>query len=134
MEALCMDYFLAICKDRPNDPDGFYYTVYFVNHSTFDIEELSYETRGFMTDDDQVIQTSRYSKSLGKVPANSFIEVEQDDEGSFDFVIDFTFSIKLDSNKNLEKTFIVNKFLRGAVKPSNPLPVLNKYGYLIKSN
>jgi hypothetical protein len=23
--------FLAVCKDRPNDPDGFFYTVYFVN-------------------------------------------------------------------------------------------------------
>jgi hypothetical protein len=95
---------------------------------------LAYETGGFMTDDDEVIQTSRHSKELGKVPANSFIEIEQDDEGSFDFIIDFTFSIKRGSKKEEDKTFILNKYLRGAVKPHNPLPVINKYGYLIKSN
>lgn len=128
-----MDYFLAVSKDRPNDPDGFYYTVYFVNNSETEIEELSYETGGFMTDDDTIIQTSRHSKVLGKVPAKSFIEVEQDDEGSFDFVIDFTFTIKTDSSKSTQKTFIINKYLRGAVKPLNPLPVLDKYGYLIKA-
>jgi hypothetical protein len=127
-----LDYFLAICKDRVNDPDGFYYTVYFVNNSKVDIAELSYETGGFMTDDDEIIQTSRHSEVLGKVPAESYIEIEQDDEGSFDFIIDFTFTIKTDSRHSQEKTFIINKYLRGAVKPSIPLPILNKYGYLYK--
>jgi hypothetical protein len=70
-----MDIFLAVCKDRPNDPDGFYYNVYLVNNSDKDIEELVYETGGFMTfDDDDLIKTSRFSKSLGKVCASSFIE------------------------------------------------------------
>jgi hypothetical protein len=127
-----MDYFLAICKDRPNDPDGFYYTVYFVNNTNDEIDELAYETGGFMTDDDEVIQTSRHTRVLGKVPAQSFIEIEQDDEGSFDLVIDFTFRLKQGS-KEKDVTFILNKYLRGTVKPHNPLPVLNKYGYLIKS-
>ncbi|OLS33751.1 hypothetical protein [Bacillus sp. MRMR6] len=128
-----MDYFLAICKDRPNDPDGFYYTVYFINNTNTDIDELTYETGGFMTDDDEIIQTSRHSRVLGKLPAKSFREIEQDDEGSFDFVIDFTFTIKRGIKKIENKTFILNKYLRGAVKPQSPLPVINKYGYLIKS-
>lgn len=128
-----MNYFLAVCKDRPNDPDGFYYTVYFVNNTDKVIVELSYETSGFMMEDDDVIQTSAYKAALGKVPGKSYIELETDDEGSFDFVIDFTFSLKDGTGQVKDKTFILNKYLSGASKPLDPLPILNKNGYLIQS-
>ncbi|WP_458413043.1 hypothetical protein ACNQFZ_19930 [Schinkia sp. CFF1] len=82
--------------------------------------------------DDEIIQSSRHHDVLGKVPAKSFLEIEQDDEGSFDFVIDFTFTMKQGSGKTSKMTFIIRKYLSGAVKPLNPLPILNKYGYLIK--
>lgn len=127
-----MNYFLAICKDRPLDPDGFYYTVYFVNNTNSDIEELTYSTGGFATFDDEIVQTSTYSGSLGKVPAGSYVEVETDDEGSFDFVINFTFNLKNKSGKSDAIHFTIGKYLRGAVKPLSPLPILKKPGYLVK--
>jgi hypothetical protein len=127
-----LNYFLAICKDRPSDPDGFYYTVYFVNNSDYDIEELSYETGGFATFDEELVQTSTFSRVIGKVPTKSFVEVETDDEGSFDFVIHFTFLLKHNSQRVENKSFTVGKYFSGAVKPLSPLPTLNKPGYLIK--
>lgn len=49
-------FFIAVCKDRPDDPDGFWYTVYFINNTVHNIEVLSYETGGFVTIDDELVR------------------------------------------------------------------------------
>lgn len=53
-------YFLAVCKDRPNDPEGFIYPVYFVNNTEEVIKNLNYITGGFATFDDEIVQTSLF--------------------------------------------------------------------------
>jgi hypothetical protein len=125
--------FLAVCKDRQNDPDGFFYTVYFVNNTEQEIENLSYATGGFATFDDGVVQTSIHEKSLGKVPAFSAVKVEEDDEGAFDFTIQFDFALKLANGETEQKQFHIGKYLRGGIKPFELLPVISKYGYVFKS-
>lgn len=126
---MSLSHFLAVCKDQPNDPDGFFYTVYFVNNTDQEIEQLSYATGGFATFDDEVVQTSIHEKSLGKVPAFSAVKVEEDDEGAFDFTIQFDFALKLANGETEQKQFHIGKYLRGGRKPLEPLPVLNKPGY-----
>ncbi|MBU9714128.1 hypothetical protein [Evansella tamaricis] len=126
-------YFLAVCRDRPEDPHGFWYTVYFVNNTEDYIERLSYETGGFATFDDEVVQTSIHKRDLGKVPAFSFVEVEKDDEGAFDFTIAFTFSLELENGMRKSQDFMINKYLRGGTKPFERMPVLNKFGYTFRS-
>lgn len=106
-------YFLAVCKDRPNDPNGFWYTVYFVNNSDQNIEQLSYETGGFATLDEDLVQTSTVKKELGKVPAYTAIEVETDDEGAFDFVLHYTFDCSMQNGNFENKSFTIGKYLRG---------------------
>ncbi|ESU31943.1 hypothetical protein G3A_14100 [Bacillus sp. 17376] len=125
--------FLAVCKDRPNDPDGFFYTVYFVNNTEQEIENLSYATGGFATFDDEVVQTSIHEKSLGKVQPYSAVKVEEDDEGAFDFTIQFDFELKLHDGETEKKNFMIGKYLSGGTKPFELLPVLSKYGYAFKS-
>lgn len=122
-------HFLAVCKDRPDDPDGFIYTVYFVNNTDEVIKNLNYLTGGFATIDDEIVQTSLFEKELGKVEPFSFVEIETDDEGSFDFVINFEFKIELQNDIVKNKNFTIGKYLRGGKKPFEPLPILNKYGY-----
>lgn len=125
--------FLAVCKDRPNDPNGFIYTVYFVNNSEQEIENLSYTTGGFATYDDELVQTSVHEKSLGAVRAYSAVKVEEDDEGAFDFTIQFDFDVKLANGDTERKQFQIGKYLRGGRKPFELLPVINKFGYVFKS-
>ncbi len=57
------------------------------------IENLEYETTGYLTDDTELIESSRFYKSLGNLSANNFIEIENADEGSFNFTIYFSFNI-----------------------------------------
>jgi hypothetical protein len=125
-------YFLAVCKDLPHDPNGFYYTVYFVNNSNQEIESLRSESVGFVTYDDELIQTSTCKKELGKVPAHSFVEIETDDEGAFDFVIQFDFHLTFSNEETKKKSITIGKYLRGGIRPINPLPVLEKRGYTFK--
>lgn len=125
--------FLAVCKDRPTDRDGFFYTVYFVNNTEQEIENLSYATGGFATYDDGVVQTSIHEKSLGSVGAFSALKVEEDDEGAFDFTIQFDFALNLANGETEQKRFQIGKYLRGGRKPFELLPVLNKYGYVFKA-
>jgi hypothetical protein len=125
--------YLAVCKDRPNDPNRFFYTIYFVNVSDSEIEELHYETGAFLSDDDSLFQTSRHRRNLGKVPANGYVEVETDDEGAFDYEIDFSFKIQYSSGKKEKKIFTIGKYFRNA-NALERLPVLNKAGYMIKES
>jgi hypothetical protein len=124
------NYFLAVCKDHPNAPDGFCYTVYFVNNTANEIESLSYETYGFVTFDDEFIKTSTHQKELGKVSPFSSIEIEKDDEGSFDFVINFEFKLKLIDRETENLSFTIGKYMSGGKEVSEPLPILEKVGYM----
>lgn len=122
-------YFLAVCKDRPNDFQGFYFTVYFVNNTDEEITNLSYETGGFATFDDELVQTEIHKKNLGRVEPNSAVIVETDDEGAFDFVINFSFHLELGDGKKEEQDFTIGKYLSGGKKPLDSLPVLDQFGY-----
>ena len=119
--------FIAICKDRPQDPDGFIYTVYFVNNSSAEISNLEYETYGYCTMDDELVTTNTHRAVLGPLAPFSAVEIEQDDEGSFDFVIIFTFKMTINGTTS-QKTVQIGKYLKNGVKPLSPIPVLNKYG------
>lgn len=123
--------YLAICKDKPNDPSGFIYTVYFVNQTDDKITDLGYKTCGYMTDDDDLIETSLFEKNLGGVPDNSFIEIENDDEGSFDFIIHFSFNIAYASSRKENKDFRIAKYLGNGTEKMN-IPILNKPGYVFE--
>ncbi|WP_061808751.1 hypothetical protein [Rossellomorea vietnamensis] len=127
------NYFLAVCKDRPNDPERFYYTVYFVNNSSEEIKELSYETGGFATFDDELVQTSTHRQVLGALPAFSAMEVETDDEGAFDFDLNFNFKLEFLNGKCESCSFSIGKYLRGGEEPFEPLPVLGQMGHRYKS-
>lgn len=126
-------YFLAVCQDRPTDPDGLVYTVYFVNQTDREIAKLSYETGGFVTFDDELIQTDIVKKSLGRVPPMSFVEVEKDDEGAFDFMIFFNFELHFEDGEVEKESITINKYLSGGRKPYDVLPVLDKPGYVFTS-
>ena len=104
-------YFLAVCKDRLGDPEGFYYTVYFVNNSIETLSKFNFETSGFASMDEELI--------------------EKDDEGSFDFTINFIFEMTI-NNKVSKKRFTIGKYLRGNIESTIPLPILDKLGYAYK--
>ncbi len=121
--------FLAICKDKPEDPDGFYYTVYLVNNSATTLTNVRMETYGYCTMDDELVTTSTYTENFGELAPFSALEIENDDDGTFDFVILFTFEYDLNGAAK-KHTFQIDKYMKGGVKPLSPLPVLNKFGQM----
>ena|SRR5690625_3756278 len=128
-----LKHFLCICKDRKNDPDGFCYTVFFVNQSKVEITNLQYETWGYMTDEGTLVETTHFNKYVGNVPANSFIAIENDDEDSFEFTIHFLFDITFAAGNTQKITFTIDKYLKNGVKFSH-IPILNKSGIVFKGS
>lgn len=125
------DQFLAICQDNLDDPDEFVYTVYLINRSDNDIH-LSMSTFTHASDDGDVITTNKYIKDLGKVESQSYIKIENDSIGSWDFITHFLFDI---TEKGIKKTgnFTVNKGYANGIKVAD-IPVLQESGYIIEAD
>lgn len=126
-----MKTFLAVCRDNMDNENQFYYTVYFVNNSNEDIKLLAYETWAYMTDGDDLIETNLFKESLGPLSAKEFIKIENDDEGSFDFVINFLFKITYATGVVDKKLFRIDKYLSNGVENMS-IPLLNIPGHIFK--
>jgi hypothetical protein len=79
--------------------------------------------------DDELFQTETYKKDLGNVLPRNAIEIEQDDEDTFEFEINFKFNVRQD-HLNKDLTFSIPKYLRG-LNETTMIPVLNKLGWII---
>ena len=84
--------FLALCHDREGEPEGFEWTLYFVNPGDAPIEALRIESRGRVMLDDELVQTSTSLKGWERVGPGEVVEVERDDDGEFDFAVTYLVS------------------------------------------
>jgi len=122
------DYFIALCKDRPSDPDGFVYTVYFVNNTDEAIDRLDIKTGAYATIDETLINLGPSKKTYEKLSPQTYLKIETIDEDAFDFVIWFQASLtKNVSYKILD--FYIPKYLLNAKKTTH-IPHLKKAGYV----
>ncbi len=128
--SLASHLFLALCEDRPDDPEGFNWTLYFVNAGDEPIEDLVIKSFGLASDIDQLIETSWASKPLGTVSAGASVEVEQNDLGEFDFMVTFIVSGKL-KGKTVGGTITRRKYII-ARDQTQWIPELGKNGVIIR--
>jgi hypothetical protein len=122
--------YLAICEDRPDDPEGFLWTLYLVNEGEEAIEDLVVDSIGFAGGYDELIQTSPASKRLGTLPAGAAVEVEQNDLGEFDFMVIFTARGRTGRGAAVEGSFTRHK--GAAAEPTRWIPVLEREGVVIR--
>jgi hypothetical protein len=119
---------LAICHDQPDDPEGFYYTVYFVNPSPHPIENLRYSASGFTSMDDEFVQTNTSTKDFGTVQPLSAIPIETDSEYGFEYINTYHFTMEMDGQMK-RLVFSSPKYLRDLEEVN--VPVLNKLGMIL---
>ncbi|MBU9723861.1 MULTISPECIES: hypothetical protein [Bacillaceae] len=129
---LSQPYFLAVCSERPDERFSFWYTVYFVNNTGKDIEKLSFQTGSLVTTNKEIIPSPRLKHVVGKVPQYSSIEIDLEEEDSFDSVFHLHFELEFQDSIE-EKSFMIGRNLSGGRKPFHELPVLNKIGYAFSS-
>jgi hypothetical protein len=119
---------LAICRDCPDDPEGFYYTVYFINQSPHSIHNLYYSASGFTSMDDEFVQTSTHHKLFGTVPPMSAITIENDSEYGFEYINNYHFSMEI-NGQSQRLIFSSPKYLRDLEEVN--VPILNKLGMIL---
>lgn len=114
-------YIMCICKDKPEDKEGFFYSLYFINNSDTNIEDIV--VGGFDIADGNVATGTDYS--LGPVPARSYKYVTTECDEGFDWSAFYDLQIK--TQKGVEE----KRFRRGkgtAFGEPELIPILNKPG------
>lgn len=122
------EYFLALCKDRPTEPNEFVYTMYFVNNTEEIAHHLYVKSGGYVTIDDELIYLKPSEKTFEQIPPQSYQIIETDDEGAFDYVIWFQITVTKDDRK-ITLDFHIPKYL-AHVKTTPNIPLLNKEGFV----
>jgi tetratricopeptide (TPR) repeat protein len=120
-------YYLAVCQD--GDDPIFCYSVYFLNDSDETIT-VALETDAFVTTDDQVYQTPVARNKFKDITPGGHVVIENDDEGVFDFLIQFRIRVEAPSG-NEALSFCIPKYLPAFHKAIH-IPLLNKEGWLIE--
>lgn len=125
------DYFVAISKDNPHSENGFYYSVYLINNTDKHLEKVETSSYGFVTMGEDLIKTSSPTHEFYDISPYNFIQLEEADEGSWDFVVVYSISIKSDASLPLtEHTFNISKGLAGLSYQVN-IPVIGKDGFVV---
>ena len=122
------DFFLALCQDRPYDPNGKPYSLYFINHSDKEIKRLDVTTGGYATFDHELVNLEPSEKTWTNIPPRSFCFIETAGKADFDFVLWYNVKLIIDANEQ-DLTFHIPKHLFDA-KKVDCLPVLDQPGYI----
>ncbi|WLD94429.1 hypothetical protein [Alkalihalobacillus sp. AL-G] len=124
--------FIAICKDRPNDPERFHYSVFVVNNTEKELNEVHVHSSAFLTEDGELITSTPCDKSYPVLEAKSFILLETLDEGALDITTNYQLSYDNGNGKRTIQYFTLPKYLRN-LEQRDYLPVLSKQGYLART-
>lgn len=116
MKALRSTLFLVLCKDGADGRPGFDWTLYLVNAGDVSLEDVTVDSGGFSSFDDELVTTSTAHKALGTVPAGGGVAVEANDAGDFDFVVGYTVRTRRDGVA-LEGTFSRSSRVLGDPEP-----------------
>jgi len=119
-------YFLAICDDEPDHPDGLTFSVYFVNNS---LKDLALVKLGFFEIQSGETATDGYESGLSEhewkdVKAGTFILIDKDNEIGFDYTGCFDIGIV-----DEDGTVCNFRFMRGRMYLGKDIvPIVNKKG------
>jgi hypothetical protein len=118
-------YCLCICEDRPDDPVGCIYSVYFVNNTDRHINELRVVSVGLAEE----VKTGEGRAARENIPPRSYVEIGVESDDDFDFML--FFDLELEMSSQIAKVgFRTPKYLPAFHKPK-PIPSLKKEGFII---
>ncbi|TCP28974.1 hypothetical protein EV207_1137 [Scopulibacillus darangshiensis] len=121
--------FLAICEDRPHDPEGYCYTVYFANNTNDIIDQMTIEMGGHMTDGARRHCIIPGKSIFSQIKDKSFIELEYEKEDCFDFQLYFHMTLVI-KNQEITKHFSINRYLLN-IPRLDDIPLIHQPGYVI---
>ena len=128
-------FYVALVEDKSKEYMLPAYDVYFINNTDQRIKQIIYDTGGYASADDQLIQAIGRFKDLGDLDARSSMIIDREDEGSFDFTIWWRFKLIFDDEEEQTFEFCLPKY---SVRASNVsytmLPILNVQGKLIQAS
>jgi hypothetical protein len=80
---------LAVCRDQPDDPNGFFWTTYLVNRIAGAIKSVHLWSGSFGAIDGEFAQTSIAEREFFDIAPGGCTRIEVDDEGVFDWTVFF---------------------------------------------
>ncbi|MFB1080969.1 hypothetical protein [Jeotgalibacillus sp. JSM ZJ347] len=120
-------WFLAVIDTRPNEFEGYHYSVCFINQSDTVIDQLTYTVSGHINAYHHPI-TAEETRELGELKPHYVVEIEHVPKKGF--IGDLTYSFELVYQGQIETlTFFIPKQLTGAAFSLYDLPVVHQRGY-----
>ncbi|TFE02940.1 hypothetical protein [Jeotgalibacillus salarius] len=120
-------WFLAVLDTRPNEFEGYHYSVCFINQSESKIDQLTYTVSGQIKAYPRPISAEE-TRVLGDLKPHYVVEIEHVPKNGFIGDLTYTFDIIIGEKKETLH-FFIPKQLIGAAYSMYDLPVVHQRGY-----
>lgn len=125
-------YLMVLCKDKPEDPIDYGYTLYFINNTEESIESLKIRPEYIVRDYDDEIEVVEVQEESYLLEPRSYKIINNIDEMDLPFNVCYDAYIK---TKNAEFRNIFDiKHLSVLEMEIETVPILNKDGYVFAVN
>lgn len=121
-------YLMVLCKDKPEDPIDFGYTLYFINNTEESIESLKIRPEAIMTDFDEELEVAQLVDESVKLEPQSYSVINNIDEMDLPFNICYDAYIRTKDSERRESFDI--RQLNVIDMEMSSVPILNKDGYV----
>jgi len=122
-------YLMVLCKDKPEDPIDFGYTLYFINNTEENIECLKIRPETIKADYDEETEVAQITDESMYLEPQSYSIINSMDEMDIPFNVCYDAYIKTKDSEIIEIFDI--KQLDVVDLEISPVPILNRYGYIL---
>ena len=122
-------YLMVLCKDKPEDPIDFGYTLYFINNTEESIESLKIRPEAITADYDEEMEVAQITDENMYLEPQSYGIINNMDEMDIPFNVCYDAYIKSKDSEIIEIFDI--KQLDVVDLEISPVPILNRYGYIL---
>lgn len=122
-------FFLTVLDSKVYDPEGFRYSVCFVNQSNQPIQDMRYVTSGVINPYGKTSNVFSEERQIGELKAQHVVEIEQVHQNGFNEALQYDFYVR-DVNEEIHCRFSIPKNLQGAVHSINELPIVHQWGHV----
>ncbi|AJD91143.1 hypothetical protein JMA_18260 [Jeotgalibacillus malaysiensis] len=120
-------WFLAVLDTRPNEYEGYHYSVCFINQSDTVIDQLTYTVSGQIKAYHHKVSAEE-TRELGELKPHYVVEIEHVPKKGFIGDLIYSFDIFSEGKKET-LCFFIPKQLTGAAFSLYDLPIVHQRGY-----
>lgn len=122
-------WFLTVLDSRVYDPEGYRYSVCFVNQSNKTIQDIRYVASGVINPYGKTSSVSSEEREIGDLKPHHVVEIEQIQQNGFKESLQYDFYVN-DENEEIHCRFSIPRNLQGTVHSINELPVVQQWGHV----